>query len=317
VPVLHRVRPGRPRVLALAVGLLLASLAGCGPTATPSASPSASTLTTAAPDLTAPGAAQRAVEALQADAGGHPVVRVTVQRTGATLTYVADAQAVTLGWTDGVIAPVQSNVTFVDQQSFNPAAYSLGDVGALFRQAADVAGSDTAQELQINEYNQGRVLMTVTTTPESATVFFSPDGTIIPVLDLTTAAGLAQAIADTTTGTTGVVALGLDAGGWWADVRVGPTQVEHRVRPAKLPAYTVVRDERNTATPFAPGLADPAVIASLLAAAPGRLGRPATAITFTMDTRDALGYPVLHVSSGTATLAFTPGGTDITNLVGT
>jgi len=313
----HRVGPRSRRVLPLTLSLLAALLTACGPGVTPSASTDPPGSTPAAPDLTVPGEAQRAVEALQVEARGNPVIRVTVRRSGATLTYVTDGQAVTLGWTGDAIAPIQSNVTYVDQQSFNPAAFFLDDLGALFRQAADVAGSAVAQELQINEYNPGRVLMTVTTTPESETVFFSPDGTMIPVLDLATAAGLSQAMADTTAGATRVIGLGLDSEGWWADVRVSATQVEHRVRPAKLPAYTVLRNERNTATPFAPGLADPAVIASLLAEMPQQLGRPATTITLTMDTRDALGYPVLRFSSGVAVLAFTPAGTDITNLVGT
>ena len=255
------------------------------------------------------------MQQLTAKAGSAPVIRITVTKLDATLTYVANQQAVTLDWDDGQDTPVDSGITYVDQQPFNPADFDLSDVGALFAQASTVAGSSTDQELQINEYNQGKVLMTVTTTPESQTIFFRPDGTMIDAVDFTTTAGIAEALADTAGDSNQIVQIGIDATQFWADIRIDQTTIEHRVRPPKLPAYTVTRNATTKNQTFAASQIDPAVVANLMATLPAKLGNPKSTISMVMDTRDGLGYPVMRFTVGLTTVAYTVDGTDITNQI--
>ncbi|MCL2316138.1 MAG: hypothetical protein FWC46_03495 [Actinomycetia bacterium] len=290
---------------------LAAGCTGGGPAPVSPTSPSVTT-STAATDLTLPGMAQHAVDMLQGEAGGRPIIRVTVSPQEATLTYVDKGQAVTWSWSNGAVAVINSPVTYVDQASFNPASFSLDDVGSLFARAAAVSGSNSQQELQINEYNQGKVLMTVTTSPESQTVFFRPNGTMIDALDLTTGPGLAEALADITGGVEAVVGIGLLDGALWADIRLSDQQVEHRVRPAKLPAYTVLRTDRTKVAPFSPALVQPQVIASILADVAANRHVSPNQITLTMDTRDDLGYAALRFTTGVTTVVYTPDGIDIT-----
>ena len=173
--------------------------------AAPSALPTAAVSPTRTPviDLTQDGNARRAVDELAARAGDGPVIRVTVNAFEATLTYLepkdtplplktpspaaaTDFQAVSLGWVGGVIEELDSDVAYIQQTTFSPADYNLEAVARMFRDAAAVSGSSSQQELQINEYNQGRVLMTVTTNPETSTVFFRHDASLISRLDFST-----------------------------------------------------------------------------------------------------------------------------------
>ena len=49
------------------------------------------------------------------------------------------------------------------------------------------------QNLQIVEYNEGTVLMTVSTKPESRTVFFRRDGSVVNHIDFATPTGMTEA----------------------------------------------------------------------------------------------------------------------------
>jgi hypothetical protein len=158
--------------------------------------------------------------------------------------------------------------------------------------------------------------MTVTTSPESQTVFFRPDGSMIDTLDFTTADGIAEALRDTVGDNVQVVQIGIDGISLWADVRVNQTSEEHRVRPAKLPAYTAIRGASTKNAAFPPSQLDPTVVANLLATLPGKLGNADSSITMVMDTRDDLGYPVMRFTVGLTTVAYRPDGTDITKQVG-
>ncbi|MCL1841636.1 MAG: hypothetical protein FWF75_07835 [Propionibacteriaceae bacterium] len=310
--------PRRPRptgarrlrwIAAVLAGLLVA---GCGtaptvPSATKTPSPSSPSI-----NLAAPGAASAAVSQLVAQTHGNPVIRITVTTTDATLTYVQDDQAITLDWDGGQVTPVDSGITYVDQQPFDPSDFNLRDIGSLFAQASAVAGSSAQQELQINEYNQGKVLMTVTTSPESQTIFFRPDGTMINAISFTTVAGITEAMADTTGDGAQVIQIGIDATQFWADVRVSPTEIEHRVRPAKLPEYTVVRKATTKDETFAPSQVEPAVVAHLMATLPAQLASPTSSISMVMDMRSNLGFPTMRFTVGLTTVVYSPSGNDIT-----
>lgn len=300
------------------VALVLLSLIGCTPgVASPSTSPSRqqpSHSATAEPtpvyDLTLPGHARIVVNFLADCAGSNPIIRVEVTRSSANLTYVEQGKAHTIGFVNGQVQAVDSSVEYVNQASFNPADFNLDDVGNLFRLAAERSGSSQQQDLQINEYQPGEVLMTVTTTPESTTVFFQPNGTPIDELDYSTAAGLAEGIRDAARGSQAVLAVGYKPDeGLWVDVRVDATTIERRTRLAGLPTIVTRRTQATSLTPFDPAIIDAPALARLLTVAPTMLDKPATTpVSVTIDRRDPTDAVRMYFDVGTAQLVTDPAG---------
>ena len=232
------------------------------------------------------------------------------------MTYIEDDKALTLGWQDGVISTVDSDVTYVGQAVFSVDSFNLADVGKMFAQAAALTGSSAKQELQINEYNTGRVLMTVTTSPESQTIFFRQDATIINWLDFSNPADIAEALRDVATGSD-VITVGLNDQGLYADARVDSSTIERIVRPAKLPAYSALRSASSDLTAFNPSVLNAATLASLLSdKAPTLTGNADAAATWVIDTRDNLGAPTTRLTVGLTTRVYNLAGTDITDEVG-
>jgi len=266
--------------------------------------------------LSDPGAAQTAVNALVAQAGTDLAIRVAITDTTASMTYVSNNQAVTLDWQDGTVSPEDSDITYVGQAIFDVSSFNLSNVGQMFSQAATLTGSSTKQELQINEYNTGRVLMTVTTSPESQTIFFRQDATIINWLQFNTTAGVAEALKDIDTGTD-VITVGLNDQGLYADSIADPSTIQRVVRPAKLPAYSALRSGSSDLTAFDPSTLDAATLASLLSTkAPAIAGNPDPTATWVIDTRDHLGAPTIRLTVGPTTRVYDLAGDDITDQLG-
>jgi hypothetical protein len=287
--------------------------------------------------LSTPGTARAAINELLAKAGPGPVavIRVTINDTRATLTWV-DAKTdktVTYEWLNGDVREFDSDVVNIGQATFDVNDFALDDVGALFAQAAAVSGSELEQELQINEYNESRVLMTVTTVPESTTVFFHPDGRMIAHLDFTTAVGIREGLRDLVTDSRMALAIGVNTSGLWMDVRIDAETIERRIRPEALPSYTTRRAQSSSLIPYSAEMIQPQVIADIWASllvsgvpsvgpttttppsgrgaptgstpasptitggatAPGA-APPLVPIEFTADTRDGQWPPKLHFS---------------------
>ena len=284
-------------------------VAGCASAPAPPPTPSSSAV-----PLSQPGAADGAIAQLVSAAGTNLAIRVAITQQTASLTYVSDDEAVTLGWQDGAVSPEDSDVTYVGQTVFAVSSFDLSDVGLMFAQAAALTGSSANQQLQINEYNTGRVLMTVTTSPESQTIFFRSDATIINWLSFTMTDGMAEALRDVATGGD-VIALGLNDQGFYADIRVDSATIERVVRPAKLPAYSALRSATSNLTAFNPNVVSAAILAGLLTQAPILAGKPDATATMVIDNRDNLGQPAIRVSVGLSTRVYNLAGVDITSQV--
>ncbi len=242
---------------------------------TPSASASATASATATPslpaahDLYVPGLAAEVVGQLAEAAAGRPIVRVVLDRTMARLTFVAEGdRPASVVWQAGVITPSDDGTDLVAAVAFDPARFNLSDVAALFSTAAEISGSRERQQLQINEYDHGDVFMTVTTTPESTTVFFDREGSPIPRLDLSVDADIARGLADVLNGRLLVVAVGItESEQVWADLVTSPGVIERRIRPAKMPMYLAQRREEPNGEQFDVSVVDPAVLGNLLRSA--------------------------------------------------
>ncbi len=283
---------------AVALGLCCA----CGPAqAVTSPSPSPSASAGYVPSLLAPNVATEVVATLKAKAAGMQVIKVDINATQATLTAVDTAKKIHgWQWSKGRISVVESDVQYVNQASFDPSAFDFSNVAALFTKASVESGSNSNQDLQIVEYNQGQVLMTVTTNPESRAVFFRADGSVVETLDFSSAAGLAEAISDTAGTHTSVLAMGYSqAQGFWVDVASSTAGVIDRtIRTATVPAWSASRKGNTTALPFDPSLVKAASLASIEASLVAKSSAKNPGVSFTIDRRDKLAEPVIRWTVG-------------------
>lgn len=304
----------RPRALlvgALALGSV--AVAGChstptDPPTTSSSSPSSPSPSTSASiasiDLTDAGRARAAVSALVAEAGASPIIRVTLTRSAATLTFVdANEHAQTLRWRDGAITQLDSDVSYVQQTAFNPANFAFDDLTKLFALARVISGSGSNQELQINQTDEGTVLMSVSTDPESTTVFFRADGSLIRQLDYTVAGDLAEGLSDVLGQRQVVLEIGYRPEiGLWADLPSDTNVVERRVRPARLPTYTSRRTVVTSPPTFSASVVDPTVLAKLMTELPARYERPGASVSFVISATAEQGPTIRFDVGGLAVI---------------
>lgn len=300
-----------PGLAALCMAVALAA-AGCvpgAPAGTPAATPSASspasaTATTPAVDLTQPGAAVAVLRQLVARSGSTQVIMVSLRAREASVTVLDGRQPHTWALRDGVIGEVRSDVEYIDQAAFDPDAFDLSDLGALFRAAAAVSGSAQKQELQIVdtqrvEHAPGDITMSVSTNPETRTVFFNADGTLVPTLDLNTAGGIAAALRDAIGTHRLVTALGVSAAqGAYAEFTGADGSTVRRRRLPKIAVIAEPHPASTKAAAFDPALVDPAVIWRVLTRADG-FG-PTAAWTLVAAVPPAGGEPRLAFTVGSA-----------------
>ncbi len=224
------------RVGIVAVGLLLT---GCTVAPQPAPAP-----TDGPADLTEPGRAADMIDQLMAAAGSTHVINAELSRQEAHVTVVTGETASTWAWRDARIAQVDSDVDYVGQTIFDPRGFGLTDLGDLFDQAAQVAGSDQDQELQIGDYDSGHVFMSVTTTPETRPVFFTTGGKLIGAFDPTEESELGPVLSQVVGQADEVDRLGLLAdGSVYVDLPAGEDQVLRVVRSPQFPVREQLRSQ--------------------------------------------------------------------------
>lgn len=198
-------------------------------------------------------------------AGSTKVIMVEISRTEATVTVVAGTQVQAWGYRAGVIKQVATDIQYVDQAIFDINNFNLTDVGALFRAAASVSGSDAQQSLQIVDYSAGEVLMAVSTNPESRTVFFRPDGSVVDTLDFHTESGVKEGLNDAVGQKRQAIRVGINSdSGAYIDY-VGPNDTTmRRLRLSRIPASTTQRSDTPNLPEFDPHTVSPATVWSTL-----------------------------------------------------
>lgn len=250
-------------------------LAGCSstpapePTVTPSAGPSGSASpepsASPSPSIAFPvpmsitqdlihGGAKQVVQRMMEITNNRPALKLDISATEVTLT-VLDAQQkpVTLRWRTNQITPVDSDLEYLEQPTFRPTDYPLGNISDLFDTATRMGATGTDKILQIVEYRHRGVYMSVTTTPETKTVFFERDGTAVRNLGFTSVADLNDGLAAVIGGSRAVTQIGFGPGtGYWADLPPSSGVTERRIRSAALPVYSTRRNEASSLTPFDP-----------------------------------------------------------------
>ena len=185
------------------------------------------------------------VQRLIDEAGSPNLILVEITKDWASVTVVKDDVPETWAWRDDTIKQVDSDVAYVEQTIFSIDDFNIDDVGGLFRAAAGISGSDSNQELQIVDSSAGEVFMSVSTLPESRTVFFYPDGSLLPTLDFNTEGGIREGLEDVTGPRTTALAIGVQSTlGAWLDFPGSTTTTIRRLRTSTVPVTINERSQR-------------------------------------------------------------------------
>ncbi|MFT4217212.1 MAG: hypothetical protein QM619_08540 [Micropruina sp.] len=285
--------------LAAVVALVL--LGGCTPVSTPTPSLSPSQVSV---DLTAPGQARAMIRRLIAKAGTPQLLQVEITKDWAAITVVKDDQAQTWAWRDGAIRQVDTDVSNVGQTKFLIDDFNINDVGGLFRAAAAISGSESDQELQIVDSSAGETFMSVSTVPESRTVFFYPNGALLPTLDFGTEGGISQGLDDVIGTHTTAVAVGIQSNlGAWLDLPGSTTTTIRRLRTSNVPVTINERSQRPDLPAFNPTRVRGAAIWRVLADARTKgTFSAATRWQVSIDDRNRTGVPRMYFTIGTTSL---------------
>lgn len=235
------------------------------------------------------GGAAQAARQLMDVADNQPALKLDVTETQVTLTVLDPERTPTAyRWMDNQISAVDSDMQYFGQATFYPGTYPLGNVRRLF-ETANLLGAGEEPVLQIQDYRDGRIYMTVTTRTESQTIFFNADGTAVPQLGTTRAQDIRRGLDDVTDGSGRVIGMGfVPERGYWADILISDTLVERRTRMGGVPVFSSQRSETTDLIPFDTDPVDPAVLAQRQARFGG--GEPCTV---TIDNRYERSEPTI------------------------
>lgn len=290
---------------------MFSPLAGCQPaTAT---QPSVVVTTPAGPDFTQPGTAIDMVQTLIAAAGSDELIMVEIEEDTVSVSALVDGQPVTWAYRDGSIGQIPSDLAYVDQAIFDIDDFNLDDVGGLFRAAESASGSAQNQNLQIVDYSGGEVMMSVSTVPESRTVFFHPDGSMLETLDFNTPGGVSRGVSEAVGTQTAVHSIAVQSEvGAWVDFPGEEETTIRRQRTAKVPVTTHARAETLDLPLFSPSLVDPEAIWAVVDKAIGTEDIPeGSSWSVIVDDRDDEGIPKMYFSIGPRVLVTDLAGTPV------
>ncbi|NHB84327.1 hypothetical protein G7085_06115 [Tessaracoccus sp. HDW20] len=178
-------------------------------------------------------------------AGDLPALKLDLTQQQATLTVLQpNGSVASYRWDNGEITRVDSDLQYLSQATFNPAEYPLNSLGRMF-DIADLRGVRGQLVLQVVEYRAGQIVMTVTSRPESKTVFFRQDGTAVASLGLTSVADITAGIDEVIGDAEEAYSVSLNPTvGYSADLPDAEAGVVlNRTRPAEMPTFETRRTE--------------------------------------------------------------------------
>lgn len=254
----------RPLVVAAAALLLV----GCQPTppaTSESPSPPASVHATAFPrplpvtgTLTDGDNALRVVKALNDAAGHRPALKLDVTPESATLTVLTiDHQVLAYQWSNDALDSATTDFQYLKQSTFTPTDYPLASIGTMFKEAQRL-GVEGDLVYQIQEYGHGSITQSISSRPETTTVFFRPDATPVPSIGVETAHDVAIGLEAVTKGLSRITQFGFSKErGYWAFAPDGE-QLVTRIRKDQVPTFETRKSGTSEDTPFDASLIDPA-----------------------------------------------------------
>jgi hypothetical protein len=305
----------RPRTAAIIGWVLAVTMTGCvpAPTSAPTAASSPAS-TPAGPDFTEPGVAASMVTSLLTDAGSERALMVEIAKDRVQVSVLsAEGKPVTWAHRDGKSAEVPSDLAYVDQATFDVSRFNISNVGGLFRAAASMSGSEEDQSLTIVDYSGGEVVMSVSTLPESRTVFFNPDGSLLEPLNFDAPGGIVNGIKEAIGLQLTVYSVTVQSDqGAWADYpgeKEGTTV--RRTRTAKVPVTTNTRNETSNLQVFLAARIHPDAVWKIVDAVRGTADVPEDAKwSVVIEDRDHTGVPRMYFTIGSKSVT-----TDLNGLV--
>ena len=211
----------------------------------------------------ATGGAKQIVRRMMEITNNRPALKLDVSTSEVTLTVLDTTQKpFTLRWRANQITPADSDIQYLGQTTFRPTDYPLGNINDLFDTATRMGATGMEKIMQIVEQRSGEVYLTVTTIPETKTVFFEKDGTPVRNLGYTSVADLTDGLAAVIAGSRAATQIGFGPNtGYWIDLPANNGITERRIRSAALPVYTTRIKEASSLTPFDPTQLDALVLA--------------------------------------------------------
>lgn len=240
------------------------------------------------------------VEQLLTDAESNKALMVKVSERTVEVSVLKDDKVVTWANRSGTITQVTSDLAYVDQATFDVEDYQFTDVGAMFRAAAGQSGSESNQSLTIVDYSGGKVMMSVSTEPESRTVFFTSTGSLLEILDFNTERGVVRGVEAAIGGRTTIYSLSVVSD---QDVSVefpgaNDTTIR-RARAQKVPVTTTVRSGATNLPLYASAVVDPHAIWRVVQAQRGERDLSENSPwSVTIDNRDKHLQPRMYFTFG-------------------
>ncbi len=256
------------------------------------------------------GGAVVAVRKLHKVSGFRPALKLDVTANEVTLTVLTtDKQVRSYRWRDGVIDFAETDVQYLLQTTFWPTDFALDNISRIFDVATLLGTSPNGQVLQVVEYRPGQVYMSVTTSPETNTIFFRKDATVFRSLGISSVADIREGISDVTSLSRLAYSVGFDAQrGYFAELPTTDGEIERRARMANRPMFSSRRTGTSTLEPFSPQLLDPAAIAQTIASHDTGKG-----CSVEIDNRFARVQPVITYQCDGETFHSDLLGTDLTD----
>jgi hypothetical protein len=214
----------------------------------------------------------------------------------------------------GKSAEVTSDLAYVDQATFDVSRFNISNIGGLFRAAASMSGSEEHQSLTIVDYSGGEVMMSVSTLPESRTVFFYANGALLDVLNFDAPGGIASGIKEAVGLQLTVYSVTVQSDqGAWADypgTEEGTTV--RRTRTAKVPATTNIRNETPNLPVFVSARIRPDIVWKVVDAVRGTSEAAEDAKwSVVIDDRLKTGIPRMYFTIGSKSVTTDLNGTVI------
>lgn len=256
------------------------------------------------------------IDELVAASDNGPVTKVDITKTALSITVQAGGSPTVWTWQNGKIDSSATQSTQTASRPFHPDNFAVEKMPMILRKAAEISGSHMNQNLQIVEYNEGTVLMTVSTKPESRTVFFRRDGSVVNHIDFATPTGMTEALTDAVSGAKEVGQISYQPGkGVMVDTPTATSGiVMRRTRSADMPAWAVQRKGDATAT-FSPALLEPDTIVDIMGLAAVGTGEKPSDMAWTISSDKKLDTPVMHISVNGVSTAFDTNGVDVTDKI--
>jgi hypothetical protein len=291
-------------------------LSGCTPAAISPAitpTPVASASPTPTLDFTRVGVARKMVDELIQAAGSDQLLMAEVTADTVQIGVLKNGQASTWAYRDGTVGKVIGDLTYVNQATFDIDRFNINNVGAIFDAAAAVAGSSQQQTLNIVDNAGGDVVMSVATVPETKTVFFNPNGSLLKLLDFDNVDGIQTGLSEALGIRTLVYSITISSDQGVQVICTGGTdRLVHRTRGLRVPVTTVTIPGTSDLPEFVATKVDPEVIWQVVNnLRDGKKAAVDAAWKVVIDDRAGHGTARLHFSVGEVNLTTTLGGTTV------